>query len=206
MGLSTILDRSFIPSSGDIDILVDSTSQVILFIFFLFSNAKVVDTSSRNCLSGQTKMSLSLISIVKSLSSKIKHTYGWRVTILYSAIGTFVTLLLNVILLVLSLSRRGSYVGGGIITLFDGSCATSNYISTTSHILINFLSTTLLAASNLGMQCLLAPTREDVDNAHSRGSWLHIGVLSLKNLQGVPRIRRVVFTILSLSSMPLHFL
>lgn len=36
------------------------------------------------------------------------------------------------------------------------------------HIIINILSTALLAASNYVMQCLSAPTRPDVNEAHTQ--------------------------------------
>lgn len=57
-------------------------------------------------------------------------------------------------------------------TLYVGDCEKTQQINTGLHVLINLLSTTLLSASNYCMQCLSAPTRDDIDVAHARGKWL----------------------------------
>ncbi|KAF1945579.1 hypothetical protein EJ02DRAFT_338180, partial [Clathrospora elynae] len=54
--------------------------------------------------------------------------------------------------------------------------------STVLHLIINVFSTMVLAASNYTMQILHSPTREEIDSAHSRGQWLNIGLLSIRNL------------------------
>jgi hypothetical protein len=63
-----------------------------------------------------------------------------------------------------------------------------------------------MGASNFSMQLLAAPTRGKVDKAHSRSVWLDIGVPSLRNITYISGRRRLVWWILGLSSLPLHFL
>ena len=72
------------------------------------------------------------------------------------------------------------------------------------HIGINVMGTLLLGASNYTMQCLSAPTRKEVDAAHANGRYLDIGLPSLKNLNGWKK--KLVFFLLIMSSLPLHFL
>lgn len=55
------------------------------------------------------------------------------------------------------------------------------------------------------MQCLTSPTREEVDAAHSRGKVLDIGIPSVQNLRAISTERRVLWAILALSALPLHF-
>jgi hypothetical protein len=73
-------------------------------------------------------------------------------------------------------------------------------------LLINALSTILLSASNYTMQCLSAPTRSEVDDAHSTGKWLDIGVPSVRNLGRIARKRVILWWLLGASSLPLHLL
>jgi len=72
------------------------------------------------------------------------------------------------------------------------------------HALINVFSTALLAVSNYAMQISLAPTRQDIDYAHSKRRWLDIGAPSVSNLLYISGTRRILFILLFLSSIPLH--
>ncbi|KAF2637831.1 hypothetical protein P280DRAFT_520953 [Massarina eburnea CBS 473.64] len=72
------------------------------------------------------------------------------------------------------------------------------------HVVINVLSTMLLAGSNYTIQVLSSPTREDVDNAHAKGQWLEIGLLSPRNLRAIPWKRTLLWLTMALSSVPLH--
>lgn len=79
-------------------------------------------------------------------------------------------------------------------------------MNTGIHLAINALSTILLSSSNYCMQCLSAPTRKELDNAHSKGKWLDIGVMSTRNLRGIATKRVVLWWLLGISSLPLHLL
>ncbi|KIK55855.1 hypothetical protein GYMLUDRAFT_174976, partial [Collybiopsis luxurians FD-317 M1] len=85
-----------------------------------------------------------------------------------------------------------------------GDCDTVGHVSIGIHLVINILSTLLLGASNYVIQSLCAPTRSEVEKAHSRGSWLDIGVQSVRNLKHQSRSKRTLWLALFLSSIPLH--
>lgn len=56
------------------------------------------------------------------------------------------------------------------------------------------------------MQALVAPTREDLDRAHSKGDWMDIGVASVRNLSRIRWHRTLSWGLLALSSVPIHLL
>lgn len=74
------------------------------------------------------------------------------------------------------------------------------------HLGINLLSTILLGASNYTMQCLSAPTRDEINKAHQQRIYLDIGVPSVRNLGRISQRRRRLWWLLALSSIPLHFM
>lgn len=87
-----------------------------------------------------------------------------------------------------------------------GDCTEVRKLNTALHLVINVLSTILLATSNYAMQCLSAPTRADVDRVHGKNMWLDIGVPSVRNLWRLPRKRVVLWWLLAGSSVSLHLL
>jgi hypothetical protein len=126
--------------------------------------------------------------------------------VLVSLIGATSVFLLN-LTLTLWVLRNGSYeIQGGIGMLLQGSCARVRRLNVWVHLLVNVLSTLLLCASNYCMQILNAPSRSEIDQAHSRRQWLQIGVPSLHNLKRIGRDRRFPWMLLMLSSLPLHLL
>ena len=121
-----------------------------------------------------------------------------------SAIGAAIILLLNIILTIVASARNPGH--GGLANIQEGSCSESDRLDFWLHLLINALSTVLLAASNYCMQCLSSPTRKDIDKAHAQHRWLDIGVQSLRNLGSISRYRLCLWWLLALSSIPLHLL
>ena len=95
---------------------------------------------------------------------------------------------------------------GDIGTIYRGDCSKSHRLSSRLHIVINVLSTALLSASNLCMQLLAAPTRQEIDKAHENHIWLDIGVPSFRNLRYISKRRCMAVFLLATSSIPLHFL
>lgn len=127
---------------------------------------------------------------------------GWRGGILAAATSTGIVLLTNLTFTIWagSTSKSGLRIG----TLYEGECGTVRHADTWLHIAINAMGTILLRASDFTMQCLSAPTRSEIDVAHSKGRYLDIGLPSLNNLNGWKK--KVMFTFLVLSTLPLHFL
>lgn len=72
------------------------------------------------------------------------------------------------------------------------------------HLLINILSTTILSSSNYCAQFLGALRREDVDRAHFRGSWLDIGIPSVRNIRALGFKRKLLWGILFITTIPVH--
>ncbi|OCK83187.1 hypothetical protein K432DRAFT_423576 [Lepidopterella palustris CBS 459.81] len=91
-------------------------------------------------------------------------------------------------------------------TIQRGNCAEAKKLDRWLHLLINVLSSALLAGSNVFMQVCSSPTRDDIDGAHRRHRWLHVGVLSFKNLMHVGGVKVFVCVILAISSIPFHLL
>lgn len=92
----------------------------------------------------------------------------------------------------------------GIGSLYEGSCAKADSINTWLHLVINVLSTILLGSSNYCMQVLLAPTRNEVDEAHREHKWLDVGAPSYRNSKAIKGERRLLWFVLALSSAGLH--
>lgn len=123
---------------------------------------------------------------------------GWRGTITVAAVLAGTVLAANTAILAWGLTQR-SRIGGS-------SCTAVSNAYTAWHVIINILSTLLLAASTGCMQILSAPSRAEADAAHARGRWLKIGGISVSNLYGASWKRIVTFILLGCSSVPLHFL
>lgn len=95
---------------------------------------------------------------------------------------------------------------GGIGTLHEGRAKYIARLSTAYHILINILSTGLLTSSNYCMQLVCAPTRQDINRLHARGTYFDIGILSFRNVRHIARPRALLWLMLAASSIPLHLL
>ncbi|KAE8393115.1 hypothetical protein BDV23DRAFT_180994 [Aspergillus alliaceus] len=92
------------------------------------------------------------------------------------------------------------------ITLYDGDCSVSSRWATGLHLLINVLSTLLLATSNYVMQCLGAPSRSDINQAHKKRKWLDVGTFSVRNFAIMDTRRKILWVLLLLSSTPIHMI
>lgn len=129
---------------------------------------------------------------------------GWRFGLALSASSATFVLLTNVLLVIGAASA--SKLNGGLGTLYVGSCDTVNKWNLALHVLINALSSVLLSASNYAMQVLSSPTRAECDKAHTRRDWLDIGVNGVRNLTRISWQRRILWTLLGISSIPIHLL
>ncbi|PYI34935.1 hypothetical protein BP00DRAFT_433261 [Aspergillus indologenus CBS 114.80] len=103
-------------------------------------------------------------------------------------------------------SKRTTAHSFSRLRLYHGHCNRTSHWATAIHIVINLFSTALLAASSHAMQCVGAPTREDVDREHKQRRWLDIGVVSWRNFRIMNPKRKVLWLLLLLSSTPIHML
>ena len=131
---------------------------------------------------------------------------GWRVGITLSAVAAFVSLIANLTLAVWSTTHRGDNSLGVLIEVFRGDCVEASRLNLWVHLAVNTISTILLSASNYTMQCVVAPTRADIDRTHAKMKWLDIGVPSLRNIRHISTWRKTMWTLLFLSSLPLHLM
>lgn len=117
-------------------------------------------------------------------------------------------LVLNLTLTIFSLAKYGyhEHISDILGPHSGGTCDKVKTYNTWLHFGINALSTLLLGASNYCAQLLVAPTRAEVDVAHSHQRWLDIGIQSFRNLRRVGWKRRAVWYTLMLSSGFLHLL
>ncbi|KAJ0424724.1 hypothetical protein BJY00DRAFT_309141 [Aspergillus carlsbadensis] len=134
----------------------------------------------------------------------------WTRGALFCAWSALLILAINVILTVVAVGiaytkpfNRGDIESA---VLYKGSCSRTDGWKTALHLLINVLSTGLLAASNYVMQCLCAPSRAAVDRAHAEKRWLDIGAMSVRNLLDMDGRRKALWAVLLLSSLPIHML
>ncbi|KAJ5780256.1 hypothetical protein N7457_005416 [Penicillium paradoxum] len=149
---------------------------------------------------------------------------GWKFTILMAFLASLVVLFFNVGFLIytaanpqkkdieryshqyqVEYNELGKHHGRNTV-LYEGDCEKVHHLGVGLHLLINLLSTSLLSASNYGMQCLAAPTRQVIDKAHKAGRWLDIGVPSVRNLFRVSKGRSVLWLCLAFSSLPFHLI
>jgi hypothetical protein len=131
------------------------------------------------------------------------HFSGWRGGVVVAICVTSFVLIVNVVLVILAKTRWN--LKDGVATAFSGSCKEAATWTRAMHFVINFLSSLLLGASNYCMQRLVAPTREEVNAAHSRKRWLDIGIPSVRNLTWISKKRAIMWLLLAISSIPLHF-
>ncbi|KAF9640150.1 hypothetical protein BFW01_g11956 [Lasiodiplodia theobromae] len=132
---------------------------------------------------------------------------GWRFGVTVGAALSLCTLIANIVVIAVAsaiASKNGHH--SNIATIRTGPCSDIDHIQFGIHLAINAVSTLLLGASNYCMQCLSAPTREDIDRAHGQGKWLDIGVPSMKNFSHIKSIKLLFWFLLALSSVPLHLL
>ncbi|OJJ46763.1 hypothetical protein ASPZODRAFT_66871 [Penicilliopsis zonata CBS 506.65] len=153
-------------------------------------------------------ISLSLRSLLSK--PKAERDTEWIAGALLCTWAAAVILVINIILTIIAAgfgySRRD---GGGkfdSVELYAGSCTVTTGWTNGLHIVINVLSTILLALSNYTMQCLAAPSRADIDHAHYRRRWLDIGTFSFRNFFVMDTRRKVLWMLLLLSSTPIHMI
>lgn len=134
-----------------------------------------------------------------------KPSTPWLSGVYLGCLISGTVLVCNVGLVLLGTFNHGGYQNG-IGTLIKGSRTRVDNWNVAFHVILNILSTGLLTSSNYCMQILSAPTRGEIDGAHSQGTYLDIGVMSVGNYAHIKRKRTLVSVLLAISSIPLHLL
>ncbi|KAF2726781.1 hypothetical protein EJ04DRAFT_452677, partial [Polyplosphaeria fusca] len=131
-----------------------------------------------------------------------KRNEKWQLSIFYAALATSTVCLLNIVVTIWVFATNGTTYGSA--DLYEGSCEKTKNLNIGVHLIINIFSSAILSGSNYTMQCLSSPTRAEVDDAHARGSWLDIGVPSIRNFRSIATRRRWIWLLLAVSSIPLY--
>ncbi|EMD91307.1 hypothetical protein COCC4DRAFT_128640 [Bipolaris maydis ATCC 48331] len=141
---------------------------------------------------------------VDGTTQERKETQKWRQSLYLFILLGLAVLCINTAFLVWALRTKGATNGVGI--LYEATCDYTKKVNIGVHLLINILSTAILGASNYCMQCLSAPTRSEVEDAHRKGNWLDVGIPSMGNIMSSSfgARKKVCWWILGLSSFPLH--
>ncbi|KAE8398432.1 hypothetical protein BDV37DRAFT_31457 [Aspergillus pseudonomiae] len=133
------------------------------------------------------------------------HFHGWRFGALISCILVGICLGLNVAATIyVRLTYPPSSDNLGIMQ--ESDCDHIHDLDSRLHYALNVIATVLVGASNYNMQCLTAPTRHQVDQAHAQRRWLDIGVHSMRNLPFIGRAKLALWLALLASTLPLHLL
>ncbi|KAF6790759.1 hypothetical protein CSOJ01_14451 [Colletotrichum sojae] len=111
----------------------------------------------------------------KSLLKLLPPT-AWQRAALAFAAAAFLIFILNLSFILLVTVNRRHTLEGGIGIISEQGCSQTKQLNTGIHLVINIMSTVLLAGSNYCMQCVVAPSRTEVDVAHAKEKWFDIGV------------------------------
>ena len=104
-------------------------------------------------------------------------------------------------------TNRGAAVRNTFL-LHTSDCggSTPASISTVLPLIINGVSSAVLASSNFFSQVLSSPTRAELDIWHARGRSVDVGVLSWRNAMRLSPFKMVAWITLLITSLPLHML
>jgi hypothetical protein len=128
----------------------------------------------------------------------------WRIIVVLNTIS--VCLALVVYLAFLTWIFTHLQVRYGVAEVFSGSCLQASRVVTYAQIATNAFAILLFAVGTHATQLLLSPTRTEVEYAHARDRWLHIGVGGLRNMKWVHKRRLMKAVVLLMTSGMLPFL
>jgi len=171
------------------------------------SRAFLDNLSRRRGLHKRVKSAMSCVHLRQTIH-RFTPYMSHRKVLLWVAFSTcFVVFLINLALVLLAYTHLSKDSPDNYVrSLYSGDCNQVKRAGTGAHLVINILSTLMLWASNLALQLIGAPTRKAIDAAHKKGTWLDVGIVSLRNLSSIPKMNLLVWIILASSSLPIHFL
>jgi hypothetical protein len=145
-----------------------------------------------------------------STATPIKRKAQWIDGVYLCAKTGVIVFLLNLIFIAVAAGLASRFPDNRAFAssavIYRGSCGVCKRWDAALHLIINVLSTCILAASNYCMQTLVAPTREEVDAHHAEWKWLDIGGASVKNLFSIGRSRLGLWLVLLFTATPFHLM
>ncbi|KAF6834613.1 hypothetical protein CMUS01_06085, partial [Colletotrichum musicola] len=94
---------------------------------------------------------------------KLLPPTAWQRAAFAFAIAAFLIFILILSFILWATANRRHTMDGGIGTISEQGCSQTKQLNTGIHLVINIMSTFLLAGSNYYMQCVVAPSRTEVD-------------------------------------------
>jgi hypothetical protein len=128
----------------------------------------------------------------------------WRIVVIINTI--FVSAVLLVYIAFLVWIYTNLQIENGVAEVFSGNCPEASRVATYSHFVTSAFAVLLFAVGTHAAQLLLSPTRAEVENAHARDRWLHIGVGGLRNMKWIHKRRLIRAVVLLMTSVLLPFL
>ncbi|KAF3809723.1 hypothetical protein GCG54_00005264 [Colletotrichum gloeosporioides] len=129
---------------------------------------------------------------------------GWRRAAIVNICLMSICFLVLLSILIAAISKTGNVAQVWKFYTADCRSRGSSVTNTMLHLLLNILSTIILASSGFFMQVLNSPSRTEVDETHATGNWLDIGIPSWRNAFRLSRFKLWSWIILFLSSVPIH--
>lgn len=136
-------------------------------------------------------------------SSTVKKQ--WATGIRLSAYANAAVLLVNIVLTIVGASY-GNQFSSVLVSMYQGNCAHTKRVASGLHIMINILGTILVATSSYCCQLLMAPARQDIDNAHAHRVWLPVGTFNIKMLTLLPRHRKLMWYLMFGTSIAIQLM
>ncbi|KEQ69521.1 hypothetical protein M436DRAFT_19503, partial [Aureobasidium namibiae CBS 147.97] len=128
----------------------------------------------------------------------------WRLVVIINTM--FVGLVLLVYIVLLIWIYNNLHVRHGVAEVFSGTCPQGSRTAAYTHFATNAFAVLLFAVGTHASQILLSPTRAEVENAHARDRWLHIGVGGLRNMKWIHKRRLIKAVVLLATSILLTLL
>ncbi|THV74957.1 hypothetical protein D6D28_02178 [Aureobasidium pullulans] len=141
--------------------------------------------------------------LISSGSGPRRHP-TWRTVLIINT--TFASFTLIAYIAFLIWIHSNTHVAHGVAEVFSGLCSEVSRAVAYAHLLVNAFAVLLFAVGTHGVQVLLSPTRAEVDTAHARERWLHIGVGGFRNMRWIHKRRLIRAVLLGLASIMLPFL
>ena len=119
-----------------------------------------------------------------------KFLTGWRGGVTINIVLALLTLLTAIVCIIVAVVTKK--IDGGPQSIMEGSCSRVTAVDMGFHAAANLVSVFFIASANYVAQVLVSPTRTEVSMAHGKGSWLDIGMPSLRNLTGISKGKAVL--------------
>lgn len=89
-------------------------------------------------------------------------------------------------------------------TVYKGNCSVAGKVNSGIHIALTIYSALVALSSDFFLRLVIAPQPDDIQAAHKESQWVDVGINSLRNLRFIPMVRRALWLLCVISSVPLQ--